>query len=66
MQVVEGLEEYRHDESLNNRVEHAQVSFWREFRRALEKEEVDQDFWNSVAYFKRVTEELKEEFDYSN
>lgn len=66
IQVVENLEEYRHDESLNNRIEHAQVSFWREFRRALEEGEMNKDFWNSVADFKRVTEELKKEFNYRN
>ncbi|ARI76411.1 hypothetical protein [Halobacillus mangrovi] len=65
-QVVEDLEEYRHDESLNNRVEHAQVDFWHEFRRSLEEGEIDKGFWNSVADFKSVTEELKEEFDYSH
>ncbi|WP_221567096.1 hypothetical protein [Alkalihalobacillus sp. TS-13] len=63
-QVVEELEEYRHDESLNNRVEHAQVSFWREFRWALEEGEMDRDFWNSVADFKKITEELKDKYEY--
>ncbi len=63
-QVVEDLEEYRHDESLNNRIEHAQVSFWREFRQALEEGEMDRDFWNSVADFKRITEELKDNYEY--
>ena len=62
--VIKDLEEYRHDESLNNRFEHAQVSFWREFYRAFEEDEMDKDFWNSVENFERVTVELKEEFNY--
>ncbi len=62
--VVEDLEEYRHNESLNNRVEHAQVSFWREFRRSLEEGEMNEDFWNSVEDFKRITEDLREKYTY--